>query len=447
MNDTSESTFSGFWNIIKKRWWLFILLPVVTAVAIFIISATAEPEYIASERLQIIPNDTLVVPLFSRAPVLTTAQQIQSVHDDFYDVVRNPSVAWKTIADLNLDMSADELISRIDTQHLSEFITVSARMPSPELAQEVVTTHTQNAINTFRKIRVNPAQSTLDFLNSQVEAQARVLADAREALQKFQLEHEVSRLPDEIAAAQDFQRQLTAERDRLSTESASAKAMAETYQQQAEESRKQAEALRSDMAEALSLSASGPITKTETAEETAENAPEATPEPAPETDAKPAASTAVTVTPEEVVDTMAQVKALLTQVDDLESKAQEQAIAATGYDAAIDDYNRILDEREQQIVFLLGLQEQYAQLQNDLESAQGSYDFLVDKTNEASLKVAQGSQGYLEVVTPARAPNAANPKNTLQIILVGILGSLLLALLLAFLLEIVDRGAGGGSQT
>lgn len=414
MNDTPERTFSSYLNIIMKRWWLFILLPVITTAVIFIINTTSQPEYVAYERLQIIPGDPLQVSLFSRTPTLTTAQQVQSVHDDFYDVIRLPSVAWKTIADLNLNLSAEELINRIDTQHKSDFITVSVRMPSPELAKEVVSVQTQNAIDMLRQIRVNPAQVTLGFLDDQVKMQAQTLAQAREDLQKFQLEHEVSALPDEIAAAQDIKRSLTAERDRLRTENARAKKLADVYQKQADENRSQASALRSELTAALPISNTAVIT-----------------------------DTAPIVIPADIANTQQQIDALQTLADEQETRAQEQLAIAAGHQAAIDDYDRILDEREQEIIYLLGLQDQYASLLNVVKDAQGSYDYLVDKSNEATLKVTQGSSvGYLEVVTPARQPNAPVPRNLLQLIAVGVLASLLLGLLLAFILEMIERNVG-----
>jgi uncharacterized protein involved in exopolysaccharide biosynthesis len=414
MNDTPERTFSSYLQIISKRWWLFILLPLITTAAIFIINATSQPEYVAYERLQIIPGDPLQVTLFSRTPTLTTEQQLQSVHDDFYDVIRLPSVAWKTIADLNLNLSAEELIKRIDTQHKSDFITVSAQMPSPELAKDVVTVQTQNAIDMFRQIRVNPAQVTLGFLDEQVKVQAQDLAQAREDLQKFQLEHEVSTLPDEIAAAQDIKRTLTAERDRLRTENARAKKLAGFYQQQADENRDKASTLRSELSAALPISNTAVIT-----------------------------GTVPTIIPADVAKDQQRINALLTLADEQEAKAQEQLALAAGHQAAIADYDRILDEREQEIIYLLGLQDQYASLLNIVKDAQGSYDYLVDKENEATLKVTQGSSvGYLEVVTPARQPNAPVPRNLLQLIAVGVLASLLLGLLLAFILEIIERNVG-----
>lgn len=411
MNDSPEGTFSSYLKIMTRRWWLFLLLPVVTAVAIWAIGSTAEPEYVAYERLQIIPSDAQLVTLFSRTPVLTTEQQIQSVHDDFYDVIRLPSVAWKTIADLNLNMSADELIKRIDTQHYSTFITVSARMPEPELARDVVTVHTQNAIDYFRKVRVNPAEVTKKFLDDQVAQQEQALAEARLALQQFQLEHEVSKLPDEIAAAEDMRRTLAAERDRLQAQAARADELAAQYQELAQKNRAKVAELRASIATSTIITDTTVITDTASA-----------------------------VLPGDAMVTQQQIEALIDLANKQESQAQEQMAEAAGHRAAVEDYNRRLNERQQEIIYLLGLQEQYQALLNQLNQAQGAYDFLVDKANEANLKVVQGSTvGYLEVVTPARTPTAPAPKHLLQFMLVGILGSLLLALLLAFLLEIIER--------
>jgi len=97
-------------------------------------------------------------------------------------------------------------------------------------------------------------------------------------------------------------------------------------------------------------------------------------------------------------------------------------------------------------IYLLGLQDQYASLLNVVKDAQGSYDYLVDKSNEATLKVTQGSSvGYLEVVTPARQPNAPVPRNLFQLIAVGVLASLLLGLLLAFILEMIERSVSANA--
>ena len=409
MNESPETTFSQFLHILAKRWWLFLLLPLVTLAAIAIIGYTAPDEYIAYERLQVIPSDAQLVTLFSRTPVLTSEQQIQAVQDDFYDTIRLPSVAWKTIADLQLNMSAEELIKRLETKEYSQFITVSIRMPEPELAQKVVTVHTQNAIEMLRRIRVNPSEVTMEFLEGQIQEQEKVLADAQAALQQFQLEHEVSKLSDEIAAAENERRTLAAERDRLSTEAARAEALAEQYQKLAQMNQDKADTLMA------SLTATVPITDT-------------------------ASITLTQDVPATTLEVMKQIQALNDLAAQEARKAQEQLALAAGHRAAMADYDRILNERQQDIIYLLGLQEEYQNLVNQVQQAQTTYDFLTEKANEARLKVAQGSSvGYLEVISPARVPSAPAPKHLWQIMLVGLLASLVIAMILAFILEALER--------
>ena len=421
MNEAPDTTFATYFRILTRRWWLFILLPVITVAGVWLMNQSAEPEYTAYERLQIIPAETQRVELFARTPTLNTAQQLQSVHDDFYDVIRLPSVAWKTIDQLGLDMTAEEFIKRIDTQHFSEFITVSIRMPKPELAKDAVTVHTQNAIETFRQIRTTPAQVNLTFLEDQVAEHARQLEAVRARLQAFQLEHDVSQLPTDIAAAQDARRTLAMERDRLLAQAAQAEALAENYDHMAQRSLQQAQVLQEE------LLAAAPITTTEGVSETQVITPTAV-----------ITVTTATATQKEL--TTASLKALLARAAQQQSRAQEQQALAAGYRAAAADYDRILQERQQAIDQLVALQTEYQGLNDQLKQAQGMYDFLVDKTNEARLKVTQGdSVGYLTVITPARTPTEPTPRHVMQSLLVGVLASLLLALLLAFVLEIIER--------
>ncbi len=421
MNEAPETTFATYLRILTRRWWLFVLLPVITVAGVWLMSQSAEPEYTAYERLQIIPAETQRVDLFARTPTLNTAQQLQSVHDDFYDVIRLPSVAWKTIDQLGLDMTADEFIKRIDTQHFSEFITVSIRMPKPELARDAVTVHTQNAIETFRQIRTNPAQVNLTFLEDQVAEQAKQLEAIRAKLQAFQLEHDVSQLPTDIAAARDARRTLAMERDRLLAQAAQAEALAEKYDQMAQHNLQQARALEAELAATTPLTTTEGISKTVAITSTAVI-----------TGTAPNATQKGAIHPE--------LNALLARAAQQQSRAQEQQALAAGYRAAAANYDRILQDRQQAIDQLIALQTEYQALNDQLKQAQGMYDFLVDKANEARLKVTQGdSVGYLTVVTPARTPTEPTPRHVMQSLLVGVLASLLLALLLAFVLEIIER--------
>ena len=420
--------FTSYFRIIARRWWLLILLPVVTAAVILALSTVVQPQYTSSVKLQILPIDAQEVSLFSNIRSTTTSEQVQAVHDEFYDAVRLPSVAWKTIADLGLSLSATELIEGLSTDHLTDFITVSLVMSSPEIAQQAVTAHVDNAMATYRDIRSASAEVSLEFIEGEIEEQSQELAAKEQALQKFQLTNEVSDLNREIVAYQDLRRSLQSDRDGTLVQAERNKRLAEEYQALSE----------ANFAKAETLLATIAISDTVTADDTGE-ADEA--DEADETKDTPAE----TPTPEPEPD-----PALLAEIDSLFALARAQRLnaedyntAAIGFRAAAAEYDRILNERQQEHIYLLGLQGQFEGLINDVARAEGSYGFLIDKSNEAKLKLNQGKNiGYLQVAEPARLPNAEAPKRTVQLLIVGVLVSLLVALVLAFLLEVLERSLG-----
>ncbi len=418
MPTTQSST--SYIRIVARRWWLLILLPLVTASVIFALSRGVEDEYVASERLQIIIVDPQEVPLFSRTRTTVSNDQIQTVHDQFYEVLRFRSVAWRTIADLGLNMSADELIERIDSLHQFDFITVYARMPSPELAQEVVRVHTDNAIKTYRQIRATPAQISLDFIEEQLVKQAESLANAQEALQSFQLENEISDLNREILAYQDLRRATQQKRDAAAVEAERNSQLAEQFRKLAQENAAKAEALRASLV----------VTETATVEENA-NAVEGG-------DANANAIEETQAEPDPAI--LAEIDALTALAQDQRRQAEEYEAAAAGHRATIAEFDRQLDAQEQQLVYLLGLQKEYNRLVDDVQREQATYSFLTDKANEARLKLSQGEDiGYLQVIDPPRLPESPVPSRTLQLMLVGVVVSLLVAVILAFLLEALEN--------
>ena len=418
--------FTSYFRIIARRWWLLILLPVVTAAVILALSTVVQPQYTSSVKLQILPIDAQEVPLFSNIRSTTTSEQVQAVHDEFYDAVRLPSVAWKTIADLGLSLSATELIERLNTEHQTDFLTVLLEMPSPELAQQAVTAHVENAMATYRDIRSRSAEVSLEFIDSEVEKQSQILSAREQALQKFQLENEVSDLNREIVAYQDLRRSLQSDRDSTLVEVERNKRLAEEYQALSEANFAKAETLLASIAISPTVTPDAMDEATdETDGDTEIPVEEATPEPEPD----PAV--------------VAEIESLLALARAQRLNAEDYSTAAIGYRAGAAEYDRILNERQQEHIYLLGLQEQYEELSSDVARAEGSYAFLIDKSNEAQLKLSQGKNiGYLQVTEPARLPNAEAPKRTVQLLIVGVLVSLLVALVLAFLLEVLERSLG-----
>ncbi len=400
---TNSSDFTSYLRIIARRWWLFLLLPLVTLAAILVISRTVETEYLASERLQIGVLDTQEVSLYGSARTDTPDAVTGAVHEDFYDELRLNSVAWKTIADLGLTMSASELVGRLDSQHQKNVIVVTMRMPTPEQAQQVLTKYVDNAIASYRGMRAMPAETTRTFLEAQLAEQAKQLADAQKALQDFQLQNEVSDLQREIFAQQDLKRDLNGDRGRAAAEAARNDRLSTELTAAAADNSAKADALQASLT----------VTTTKKA-----------PTPAPDVLAR----------------TQTQIATYRALADKQQADAQNYKATAAGQRAAMDEIDRQLAAHDQQIVYLLGLQDQYRTLVDAQERAQASYNFLADKVDEARLKATQGETiGYLHVIEPASLPQAPMPQRTTQYLLVGLIGSVLLALILAFALALLEN--------
>lgn len=402
MTSSPDQEIGAYMRIITRHWWLLVLLPLVTAAVILAFASISQEEYISYTRLQILPVDPSEVSLFTPTRFTTSSEQVQTIQDEFWEVFMSQAVARRTIADMGLNMRPDELIERLNTQQQFDFFTGSLRMSDPDLAQQTLAAHIENALTTYRNIQSKPAEISLTFLENEIAYQGNLLASAKAALQKFQLENELSDLGREISAFQDLNRALQNERDRALVEAERQDRLATQYRQRATSNRKQAEALQVTL---------------------------------PVTDTLPA-----DMSPADVLATQAEIDSLLGLARSQEAKAQEAEVLASGQRAAIEEYNRVLADRQQQLVYLLGLQKRYDELINAVTRAQSDYDFLEDKATEARLKLNQGKTiGYLQIIDPPNTPSAPVPKRTLQLLLVGVLISLLVGVILAFLLEAIEK--------
>jgi len=230
MTTSPDQEFSAYLSIILRRWWLLLLLPLVTSAVILALSSTSQDEYISFTRLRILPVDPSEVSLFTPTRFTTSSEQVQTIQDEFWEVFMSKAVARRTIADMGLNMTPDELIERLNTQQQFDFFTGSLRMSSPDLAQQTLATHVQNALTTYRTIQSKPAEISLTFLENEIARQGNLLANAKSALQKFQLENELSDLNREIGAYQDLNRAMQNNRDQAIVEAERNDRLATEYQ-------------------------------------------------------------------------------------------------------------------------------------------------------------------------------------------------------------------------
>ena len=407
--ETTESTEQGgrsILAILRRRWWIIALFVVGAVVVTAAIALTAAPVYRSSLRMQAQALDAQDVTLYTRLNVGAATDQIAVTQANFNDVLRSSLVAWRTINDLGLSISADTLLAGLETTQAGDFVSVSYEGSSPQEAMDVLNKHVENALAYYNELTARPAAAAGQFIQSEAVEQAKTVTAAQDALLQFQLEHNVGDLPREINAVQDVLRDLESRRDAALVDARQADALARQYTQFAADSEDDLTTVEETLATVISDTVEGDaigLAEIDRLQET--------------------------------------VAGLRSQIGDYRSAEREQQAAAAALRAVVAENESLISQHSADLTQLIGLSSEYNGLVGAVANAQGDQEFLRAKAVEARLKEAQSRDvGALQVVEPAFLPSApANPP-VLRLILLAGLVSLLLAVVVVLLLELARPG-------
>jgi len=383
----SASDFLVYFNIIFKRLWLIILLFVVTVGTILGISYTAKPVYRSTVRLQVLATDSSDVSLFSTTRGAIPVDEIQQAQNDFIRALKSGFVAWRTIAALNLEISATDLLDGLSTAVEGEFIIVTVQSDDPGRAEAIATNQVNNALEYYRGVRATPSRVLLEFVSELLADQQQKMVEAESSLLAFKQAHSLDSIKQETAALQDLIRKLMTDRDMARIEQERAAINAQIYRDE------EAKALQKEKEiEAMEATEGGsaPLTKQ--------------------------------------------------FYHDLAMQHQGRAInyeaQRDGHARSLEIYDEMIEQRTAELNGLLRLYSENNTLEREYSRATSNYGFLRDKQNEARLKQLQAERlGYIQISEPARKPDAPVASKTLQLAAVGGGISILTGFLLAFLIE------------
>ncbi len=409
-NQSPQASQAGpsIWAILRRRWWMIALI-VVGAVAVTLaVTLTAPSTYRSSLRLQALALDDQEVALYTRRSTGGVGEQIALTQFNFNETLQSTLIAWRTISDLDLNISATQLLGNLSTSASGDFVTVTYDAATPQEAMNVLNRHVENALDYYNSVRSRPASVAGQFVATELNLQGQTLRKAQDALLQFQLEHNVSDLPREINAVQDTVRALRSVRDNAQVQASLAETLAEQYSAQAEQSEAELAAAQQALDELRAGS------ETPAAEELAR------------------------------IDAQAsQVAALSQTAREQRSAARAQQAIAAGQRTVATQNDILLNQRAGDLAQLIGLSSDYNLLLAELDSALADYDFLRSKAAEARLKEAQAiNVGSLQIVDPAFLPGEPGGSQALRLALLVAVVSLLFGLVLAMLLEFVSPTPG-----
>lgn len=376
--------FLVYLNIIRRRLWLIILLFIVTIAAVVFISATADPVYRASVRLQVVASEPQEVALFSSFQAGASATELAAAQTDFIRALQSGIVAWQTIAELNLGIGAYDLLNSLAITTEGPFISVEVEADDPATAESLATRHVENALTYYRTTRARPSTVIRQFIGEQLKEEEERMNEAKKASLDFRLSHNLESVERETTAFQDMVRNLLSQRDQATLAIAGADAKAVVYEAEIEN--------------ALTM-------------------------------AEEAASLDYTATADHYKGVARALSSLLV----------EERAAAEAKRVEVTELNRLIGERGAELASLLKLTTEYDQLRRVVWQAENNCNFLWGKNNEAVLKEDQAMNvGFIQIVEPARRPDAPAASQMRLMLPIGAVASILGGIGLAFVLEFLQ---------
>ena len=386
----SANDFLVYFDILRKRLWLTVLLFLVTIGVILVTSYTAEPVYRATVRLQVLPTDRSDASLFADQTSGNVISEIQQAQNDFRRALESGFVAWQTIADLNLEIGALDLLDGLKTVVEGDFIVVTVESTDPARAEAIAMTQVNNALKYYRDVRATPSRVLRKFLSEELDSQKQKMVEAEKALLAFKQKHSIDSIVQETQALQDVIRGLKADREQELIAQKRAQVAMDTYLAQAETARERAAEIAEAKEDGEVIS---PYTKKY-----------------------------------------------------FEDLAQQHEATALGYQVerdshakSVEMYDELVERRSKELRELIGLYNEFNDLERELSRARDNYEFLWSKENEARLRQLQAERlGYIQITEPARTPDAPVPSKLPQLLVVGGVVSILVGFVLSFLIEFIS---------
>jgi uncharacterized protein involved in exopolysaccharide biosynthesis len=340
--------------------------------------------YSSTVRLQVIASEPGEVALFSEFSSGPAAEEITAAQQDFISALKRPVVAWQTIADLNLGISAVTVLENLTVGTEEDFINISYETDSPQDAEAIVSKLVDNALTYYRNLRAKRATVLREFIARELESKDKDLATAKAAFLQFKLQHNLDSLQRELQAYQDELRQMRLARDMAGMQTEQYAREGFLYDEEALKATQQGEA-------AANRNATGTAAY------------------------------------------------YLGVARDFTQKAAEARIKAEAAKVTKAEYDQLIADRETRLLGLIGLSADFDRLQTDVNEIQGNVDFLTSKLGEAALKENQSlNASFIQIAEAARQPDSPAPSRTPQLVLVGLAISLAFGVILAFILEFIE---------
>jgi len=423
-------TFGQFFSILRARWWVALLVLLLTVVGTLGVSLMLPKKYTGSAAVVIdFKPDPISAAFYGGAPPpALMATQVDIIKSDRIGlrVVRNLRLAetpgvrkqWQdaTEGQGSLEAWLVELVERnleVLPARESSVITVTYKAGDPKFAAAMANAIVQAYVETSLELRVDPARQYAGFFDVRAK-------DAREALEKAQSRVSAFQKQAGIFATDERLDVETARLNELSTQMVALQAIsAESRSRQTQATSGQSDRMQEVLLNPVVGGLKAEISRTEAQLQALTSRLG---------DAHP-----------QVLETRASLAELRSRLD-----AETQRVTSgVGVSNTINrdreaQVRAQLEAQRDKVLRMKAVRDEGAVIQRDLENAQRSYDAIVARQNQTSLE-SQTTQSNVHVLTQASPPVEPSSPRMLLNLYLSIFGGTLLGVGLALLLELRDR--------
>jgi uncharacterized protein involved in exopolysaccharide biosynthesis len=167
---------------VMRRWlWLIVAIVVVTELALWFGTRSAESVYAATARLQISTPQREEVAAYDQYR-FNPRDEITVAINNFVELLQSDEVYKRTVSQLSL--KGNDAVYTVDAVRASDadFVNVTIEARTPDLAADIANTHIGNAIAYYGQLRAQSTKAEQNLFAEQLLGAEKELESAEKAL-------------------------------------------------------------------------------------------------------------------------------------------------------------------------------------------------------------------------------------------------------------------------
>lgn len=414
-----------------KRWlWLIISIVVLTIVVLGLRLVFAKPIFAGTVKIQISTPQNEDITAFDEYRSVSQRELVAIARNNFSDLLLGDEVHNRTVEQLGLQSPDNDFDPEIRTRTDSDFINLYLEASTPELAMNIANTLADEAIVYYGELRAKPTEAEKELYLEQAWVAEEEYRAAEGAFTAFLIENNISSLESDITLVEKLIEQLKLERDQRIITGSLVNPLTQIDQliveRQAEVDRllalkpmytileERADNARVQYQNALELYTSGSVL---------DNA---------EANNREAQDAFIAFKTENQVNSLQDDIDIVTRsLEQLQLERDRLSLDEPSYQ----QIESLIIQRQEELDRLIELQPEYTDLENKVQDAADNYQHVLDKVYEAELKsTVIREANFIQVIEPAGLPEEPE-NNSIQVLVLGIIGSVGFAVILAFVLD------------